>query len=91
MNQLAKRVESAMQALGFPVEDRPWAAHLTVARIKGRPPRIKGQPPKALFDLLEANRQTGYGSVRVGVVELIKSELHRDGVQYTSMASVELV
>ncbi len=30
-----------LAALGFPAEDRPFRAHLTLARIKGRPARIR--------------------------------------------------
>jgi RNA 2',3'-cyclic 3'-phosphodiesterase len=37
LNKLAKRVNAAMDALGFEPEDRPFSAHITLARLKTPP------------------------------------------------------
>ena len=82
---LAARLEAAMEPLGFTRESRPFHPHLTLARIKGRPPR-------ELFDLLRHHAETHFGTVEIQAVEVIRSDLsQRDGQRYSTIASCELV
>ena len=80
---LAKRLETALEPLGFARESRPFQPHLTLARIKGRPPRD-------LLELLRSQATTCFGNVAVQCVEFIRSDLQRDGARYTTLASWEL-
>ena len=80
---LANEIESLLEPLGFARESRSFHAHLTLARIKGRPPR-------ELFDLIRGNSDTHFGTVEVHSIDLIRSELHRDGARYSLISSHKL-
>lgn len=81
---LAQRLEASLESLGFARESRPFHPHLTLARVKGRPPR-------ALLDLLRQHSTTDFGSVEVQSVEFIRSDLKPDGSRYSTLATYELV
>ena len=36
---IAKDIDDAVVALGFPREERPWSAHITLGRFRDRPPK----------------------------------------------------
>jgi 2'-5' RNA ligase len=69
--------------LGFPRETRPFAPHLTVARIKGA-------SPLELATYVANNANTDYGSHIVDSLELYHSELTSQGARYTVLASADL-
>jgi 2'-5' RNA ligase len=48
MAELAAAIETVVQAAGVPGEDRPFRAHLTLARAGSRPRRPELPPPPAL-------------------------------------------
>ena len=81
---IAERLEALLEPLGFARESRPFHPHLTLARIKGRPPR-------ELFDLLRSHAETCFGTFEVRSVEFIQSDRQRDGAHYSTLASWELV
>lgn len=76
---LASQLEDAMEPLGFPREQRPFQPHLTLARVKGR-------PPAALFDLLRHEATTSFGTAEIGSIEFLRSELHPSGARYTTLS-----
>ena len=77
--QLQRRVESAMIPFGFQPEDRPFRAHLTLGRIRGRG-RLQ-----SLQQILLA--QQGFITEPFDVAELVlyKSDLRPDGARYTPL------
>lgn len=79
LTALQQSVEDALQPLGFPKEHRPFRAHLTIGRVKGR------RHLKALQDTLAARQN--YQGVVFDVSELVlyKSDLKPDGAQYTPL------
>lgn len=83
---LAAAVEAAVERLGHPREGRPFAAHLTVARIKDGHREVG----KALArgNLLSASDR--YGEVTVSSLALMKSELHPSGAVYSRLWEVPL-
>ena len=81
---LVNEIESRLEPLGFARESRAFHPHLTVARIKGRPPR-------ELFDIIRRNSDTHFGTAEVRSIDLIRSELCRDGARYSLISSHELV
>ena len=83
LTALAERLQTSLTSCGFARESRPFQPHLTLARIKARPPR-------ELFDLLRRHADTDFGTVEVHSVELIRSELHREGAKYTVLSSQAL-
>jgi 2'-5' RNA ligase len=82
--EIAERLEGLLEPLGFTRESRPFHPHLTLARIKGRPPRD-------LFDVLRHHAETCFGSMEVRSVEFIRSDRQRGGARYSTLASCELV
>jgi len=84
--RLAARLADELEAvadLGFVRETRRYHPHLTLARIKGRPPRD-------LADLLRTHAQTMFGSYEVDHIELMQSELTPGGPKYASLARIDL-
>lgn len=82
--EISKKLDDALEPLGFARESRPFHPHLTLARIKGRPPR-------ELFELLRQHAETKFGTAEILAVELIKSDLgQRDGTRYTTLSVIEL-
>lgn len=76
--RLAERVWHALERLGvYGRERRPWLAHVTVLRFRGRPPRL--QPP--VPDL---------GPVSPSELALYHSLLRPGGPQYGILESVAL-
>ena len=81
--QLAIELQTALAPLGFPQEGREFQPHLTLLRVKSR-------PPEALFALLANEADTDFGLVEISHVELIESELTRSGSRYTTLARFAL-
>jgi RNA 2',3'-cyclic 3'-phosphodiesterase len=81
--QLAAALAPGLEALGFASEQRPFVCHLTLARIKAR-------PPAELRQFLDRYRGESFGVVRVGSVDLMLSELLPNGPQYSVAATVGL-
>ncbi len=80
---LANEIESLLEPLGFARESRSFHPHLTLARIKGHSPR-------ELFDIIRRGSETHFGTIEVRSINLIRSELQRDGARYSVISSHEL-
>jgi len=75
----AVAVERGVVAAGFPPEERPFRAHLTLGRTRGRrPPRLDDVAAPA------------HAPTPVRDVVLFKSDLHRDGARYTPLERAPL-
>lgn len=84
LTTLARRVETALHdELSIPMEDRPFRAHATVARIK------HPITPDLAARLEKAPPVEG-GSQRVEKISLMKSELQRDGAIYELVKGIAL-
>lgn len=79
LRALAAKVEAATADLGFKPEDRPFRAHLTVGRVKGR------ERLRPLQELLVA--RAGFRAEAFDVTELVlyKSDLRPEGALYTPL------
>lgn len=82
---LQKRLEEALEVLGFEKEKRPFNGHLTLGRIKGR------IDPKRFGDALK--KYVGFTSETfyADKVILYKSELKPKGAVYTKLANLLLI
>lgn len=78
LTPLAAAVESAMAALGFAPEERPFHPHVTIGRVKSR---------QNVHDLLRRMESITFESqpTRVSHISLVKSELKPSGSVYTTM------
>ena len=81
LKTLAADIDQAVHRLGFPLEERPFTPHLTLARFQ--PPGI---PPKLLQAIQEKSAQAS-GSLRTGQIHLIESKLKPTGAEYTTVQS----
>ena len=83
LDDLFERIDAVASEFGYPSESRPFRPHVTLARVKGRP------PPK-LHPLLQEHSDTAWGKVAIDSVELYKSTLTPAGAQYEVLARCEL-
>ena len=78
--QIARRIEDAMEKIGFPREQRAYSPHLTLARF--REPR----PQPALADAVERQSKNSLGRFDVREFYLFESRLHPRGAEYRKVA-----
>jgi 2'-5' RNA ligase len=78
---LAAAVDEALEALGFAREARPFAAHVTLGRV--RAPR---RDP-VLAEALAAGLQRRFGRLVVDRLTLMRSDLSPHGARYTPLDS----
>jgi 2'-5' RNA ligase len=76
---LVSDVEHAAHKLGFPLEDRPFTPHLTLARLDA--PRVV----PAFAHAIAANAARSFGSTTTCEFHLIKSSLKPAGAEYTTL------
>jgi 2'-5' RNA ligase len=81
---LQAAVEDGMERLGFEREARKFSPHLTLARIKFPRPRDNWQ------QVLGGIQDVRLGGFEARQVNLMKSELKREGAVYTEVGRVEL-
>ena len=78
VNPLAKSVMEALDGIGER-DDRPFVAHVTVARVRS------GRNTRALESVLGANSNRVFGTVRLGSLRLVSSQLSPRGPVYTDL------
>ena len=81
LKTLAADVDQAAHRVGFPLEQRPFAPHLTLARFS-----LPGVPPKLLQAITEKSSHS-FGSLSTGEFHLIESKLKPTGAEYTTLQS----
>jgi len=78
-----RAVTARLEQAGVPAEDRPYAPHLTLARIK----EPGGLRAAALLERVERHE---FGRVRVGAITLFESRLSPKGPTYVPVARTPL-
>jgi 2'-5' RNA ligase len=81
---LAETVEEALKPLGFPRESRPFAPHLTLARV---PDEMGVEERSRLADLIAAYKLPAMPSLSVTEVSLMQSFLLPGGARYEQRAA----
>lgn len=79
----AVAIQESMEVLGFAREPRPYRPHLTLARIRGR-------PPAELDEIVETYAEEILAEMTCESFELIRSDLGPGGARYTTLAKVPL-
>jgi|SRR6516164_8772419 2'-5' RNA ligase len=82
---LAADIDQAMHRLGFPLEERAFTAHLTLARFN--PPGLSAKLQAAV----QQNLSRGFGSLTAAEFLLIESKLKPTGAEYTTLQSFPFV
>lgn len=85
--QLVQRIESRLSQLGFPEELRPFSPHLTLARVGNR---VLPEERKRLGQLIAGTKFESSHAIEVNSINLMKSELTREGAVYRLLRSVKL-
>lgn len=84
MKNLKQDIENAMTTYGYQKEDRDFAPHLTLGRVRSQ----KGIITTLLK--LDSFRETLFGRLQVDTVKLMKSELRPQGPEYTCISGIPL-
>ena len=79
---LVADIDQAAHQLGFPLEDRSFTPHLTLARFD--PPGIA---PK-LREAIHTQESQTFGSLTTSDFHLVESKLKRAGAEYTTVQTV---
>ena len=87
LNQLQKRIESNLAPLGFVPESRPFTPHLTLARLRNQASLDDRQ---SFGQLIAGTRFETVYSFRVDFINLMRSQLTREGAIYSRINSVKL-
>lgn len=85
--QLQKHLQTNLDILGFPPEERDFTPHLTLARVRDNSSPAERQE---LGQLVTATKVPSIGRFTAKSVSLMRSQLARTGAVYTQIASVEL-
>ena len=87
LNQLQQHLESNLARLGFAPESRPFTPHLTLARLRDRASPDERQ---RLGQLVADTRFEEAYNFKIAAINLMKSQLTREGAIYHRISSVEL-
>jgi RNA 2',3'-cyclic 3'-phosphodiesterase len=82
LKTLQSDIETSMKLFGFKTEDRAFNPHLTIGRVRSRQGMIN------VVNELDSYKGRTFGSVMVGNIKIMKSELHPEGPEYTCLYEV---
>ena len=89
LEALRRGIEAACRRLGYESEERGFAPHLTIGRVK-QASRVTPAEQQTIRSALEQTRIDSLGTARVDLVHLYKSDLHSTGSVYTRLCSAPL-
>lgn len=84
LKQCQIRIEEGLEQLGFPREGRPFRAHLTLGRVKGKVDK------RILLEAIEQLGTVQSDSFTADSLILFRSDLRREGAVYTKLGIGEL-
>ena len=82
-----RQIESAARRLGYTAEERAFAPHLTIGRVRQH---VRADEQQRLRSALEESTIDSLGTARVNSVHLYKSDLKPNGPIYTKLYSANL-
>ncbi|MBU0687581.1 MAG: RNA 2',3'-cyclic phosphodiesterase [Candidatus Margulisbacteria bacterium] len=81
LSKIWNQVEAVLEKEGFERDTRPFAAHVTIGRIKGnRNPKLKGE--------LEKLKDFDFGTDRISSISIMKSTLGKTGPSYEEINKI---
>jgi len=84
---LQRGIESHLESLGFPAEERPFSPHLTLARLRNQ---ASASQRRGLGQLIADTRFEAVYPIEVNVISLIRSQLSSQGAIYHQICGVAL-
>ena len=82
LKQMQQMLEAQLARAGYPREERPFAPHLTLARLKHVSRRSE------FLAGLNAHSKAVLGQLEVDHIELVKSQLSPSGARYSTVDAV---
>jgi 2'-5' RNA ligase len=79
--EIAAEIETRLEALGIPREQRAFKPHLTLARFKSE------EGLAAIREAMEKAREKEFGSCVTREFHLYESKLKREGAEYSKLAT----
>ena len=87
LGRLQRRIDLEAVRLGYPAEDKPFSAHLTIGRVREQ---VSFEEKKMLAAALAGIQAGEFGRFTAQTVTLFKSELQSAGPLYTPLFSAQL-
>ena len=87
LSQLQRRIESNLAPLGFAAESRAFTPHLTLARLNDRASPAERQ---SFGQLIASTRLASAYGFNIDSINLMRSQLTREGAIYTRINSIKL-
>ncbi len=87
LGQLQQRIESHLARLDFATESRPFTAHLTLARLRNQ---ASSDERQRFGQLIAGTKFEAAYAIEVDAINLMRSQLTREGAIYSRISSVEL-
>jgi len=87
VSKLQQRIESNLVPLGFTAESRLFTPHLTLARLRDR---VLPDERERFGQLIANTRFEAVHTIRVDSINLMRSQLTREGAIYSQLSSVAL-
>ena len=87
LRELQEKSESALEALGFPIDRRSFNPHLTVGRVRDQ---VNEQTRLGIGSVLSSEEMEASEPWSVESVELIQTHFGPEGATYSTLASVPL-
>ena len=88
LSQIQQRIESNLAPLGFTAESRPFTPHLTLARLRDQ---VSPDERQGFGQLIADTKFEAVYTFRVDSINLMKSQLTREGAIYSRLSSVGLM
>jgi 2'-5' RNA ligase len=86
---LQASIDTALHQRGFTADSRPWHPHLTIGRVFD-PRRWRRDTSPTMQEALARIASTSFGTLEVGRVALMRSDLSPSGARYTELRAIEL-
>ena len=87
LRELQEKSESALEALGYPIDRRPFNPHLTLGRVRDQ---VNEQTRRGIGSVLSSEELEASEPWSVELVELIQTHFGPEGATYTTLARVSL-
>jgi len=87
LGQLQQRIESSLAPLGFTAESRRFTPHLTLARLRDR---ASADERQRFGQLIASTKFEAVYTIKVDSINLMRSQLTREGAIYSRLSSVGL-
>lgn len=84
LGEIVQVLDPKLDTLGLARADKPWQAHLTVARVKAR-------PDDDLIKLINRSAETDFGWQSIDALQLVESQLGPKGPTYLDLDRIDLV